>query len=337
MPEPLVSVGLVTWNSTLHLARCLTALGRQECDSFELIVVDNASSDHPLELVHQYHPAARVIVNECNTGFAHAHNQAIRASRGLYYLALNPDVFLMPDFLRQMVSAMELDSRVGQVSGKLYRVSDVEEVGASRVLDSTGMFFTPNQRHFDRGAGELDAGQYESLEYVFGVSGAAALYRKAALEESALDGQYFDDDFFVYREDADLSWRLQLLGWKALYTPRACAYHFRSLRTESSRKDISAAANMHSVKNRFLMRIKNQTWRNALRFLLPVAWRDLMVIGYVALFEHSSLQAFRLLFKLHPEMLHKRCTIMAKRCVSDAYIADWFKRQATPFHAGADS
>lgn len=337
MSEPLVSVGLVTWNSASCLSGCLAALARQEFDGVELIVVDNASVDHPLELVSQHYPAARVIANESNMGFCHAHNQAIRASRGLYYMTLNPDVFLMPDFLRQMVSAMELDNRIGQVSGKLYRVSDMDQVGSSRALDSTGMFFTPNQRHFDRGAGEMDTGQYQALEYVFGVSGAAALYRRSALEDAAIEGEYFDDSFFAYREDADLSWRLQLLGWKAVYTPHAQAYHFRALRSDTSRRDVDAVVNMHSVKNRFLMRIKNQTWRNGLRFLLPASWRDLMVIGYVVLSERTSLRAFRLLFKLYPEMLRKRREIMSKRRASDAYVANWFHQKAAPFHAGGDA
>ncbi len=334
MSDPRVSVGLVTWNSAACLPACLTALARQNCDRVELIVVDNASTDHSVELVKQYYPSARVTVNDANAGFSHAHNQAIRQSRGIYYLALNPDIFLMPDFLDQMLAAIEKDSRIGQVSGKLYRVSSMDEVGDSKVLDSTGMFFTPNQRHFDRGAGETDTGQYDAVEYIFGVSGAAACYRRAALEDGAIEGEYFDDSFFAYREDADLSWRLQLLGWKALYTPYAQAYHFRTLRNDASRKDTNAAVNMHSVKNRFLMRIKNQSWKNQLRFLLPTAWRDLQVIGYVLLFERSSLPAFRLLFGLWRSTLRKRHVIMSKRRASDAYIGDWFQRKAMPLHPG---
>lgn len=331
MPEPLISIGLVTWNSAAHLPGCLSALAHQECVDFELIVADNASTDNSLALVLQYFPNAIVIRNDTNTGFCHAHNQAIRASKGVYYLPLNPDVFLMPDFLLQMTRAIELDSAIGQVSGKLYRVSDVTEFGSSRVLDSVGMFFTPNQRHFDRGAGEIDIGQYDELEYIFGVSGAAALYRKAALEDISVDGEYFDESFFAYREDADISWRMQLMGWKALYTPQAHACHVRSLRENFHRKDIDASVNMHSVKNRFLMRIKNQTWKNGLRFFIPAFWRDLQVLGYVALAERSSLPAFWLLFKLYPETLRKRWAIMDKRRVSDAYMSQWFLQKAVAF------
>lgn len=330
--EPLISIGLVTWNSASYLPDCLSALARQQHANYELIVVDNASADHSLELVKQSSLSARIIVNDSNVGFSHAHNQAIRASKGVYYLSLNPDVFLTPDYLFQMMSAIEMDNTIGQVSGKLYRISDITEIGCSRFLDSTGMFFTPNQRHFDRGAGEIDTGQYDKLEYIFGASGAAAFYRRAALEDTAIDDEYFAESFFAYREDADLSWRMQLMGWKALYAPHAQAYHFRAVRRDAHRGDIDASINMHSVKNRFLMRIRNQTWKNGIRFFLPTLWRDLLVIGYVTLFEHSSLPAFRSLLRLCPETLHERGEIMSKRRVSDAYIGQWFRQKAVPFH-----
>ena len=333
MPDPLISIGLITWNSAAYLPNCLTALMRQQDVRFELIVVDNASADHSLELVRRYCPNAHVIVNQSNTGFSHAHNQAIQLSKGIYYLSLNPDVILMPDYLFQMVNAIELDNTVGQISGKLYRVSDASEVGNSRILDSVGMFFTPNQRHFDRGTGETDIGQYGKLEYIFGVSGAAAFYRKAALEDTAIEGEYFAESFFAYREDADLSWRMQLLGWKALYAPHAQAYHFRLVRGDAHRRDIDASINMHSVKNRFLMRIRNQTWANGIRFLLPTLWRDLLVVGYVVLFEQSSLPAFWSLLRLYPETLRKRHAIMSKHRVSDSYIGQWFKQKAIPFYS----
>jgi GT2 family glycosyltransferase len=333
MAEPLISVGLVTWNSASCLAACLSALARQKC-SFELIVVDNASTDRPLEVVSRYFPDARVIINQTNTGFCQAQNQAIVASKGLYYMALNPDVFLKPDFLTQAVRAIELDQTVGQVSGKLYRVSSMDQVGSSRMIDSAGMYFSTNQRHFDRGAGETDTGQYDRLEYVFGVSGAAAFYRKAALQDAAIGGEYFDESFFAYREDADLSWRLQLLGWKALYAPEAQAYHFRTLRSDARRSDVDAVINMHSVQNRFLMRIKNQTWKNGIRFLIPTFFRDLLVIGYVLLSEHTSLPAFGSLLTLFPEVLRKRHAIMSKRRVGDAYMAGWFTQRSAPFTQG---
>lgn len=326
----LVTVSLVTWNSMEYLPLCLECLQRQRHVEYELIAVDNNSSDGTANYLEQKGNLT-LIRNKRNAGFCKAHNTAISMASGQYVLVLNPDVFLKPDYLYHAVGAIEQDERIGQVSGKLYRISDVSEVENSRILDSVGMYFTPNQRHFDRGAGVLDVGQYDRLEYVFAVSGAAALYRKSALEKVALDGEYFDSAFFAYREDADLSWRMQLMGWKALYTPHAQAYHVRSLRRSSRRRDVDPEINMHSVKNRFLMRMKNQTLSIGLEFLLPMLWRDLLVIGYVVLFERSSLPAFRALMRLWAEMRRKRRLIMENRQVSDAYIGKWFRQQAIPF------
>ena len=96
------------------------------------------------------------------------------------------------------------------------------------------------------------------MEYVFGASAAAALYRRAMIDDVAVDGDFFDPDFFAYREDADVAWRAQLLGWRCIYTPAAVAYHVRTV-TPANRRSLPPVINMHSVKNRFLMRIKNAT------------------------------------------------------------------------------
>ena len=125
-------------------------------------------------------------------------------------------------------------------------------------MDSTGIYFTPMLRHLDRGSQEVDNGHYLNFEYVFGATAAAALYRREMIDDISIHGEFFDSDFFVYREDADVAWRAQLLGWSCLYTPHARGYHVRNV-LPGNRRALPAAINMHSVKNRFLMRIKNMT------------------------------------------------------------------------------
>lgn len=325
-----ITISLVTWNSLKYLPVCLEGVRNQLNINYELIVVDNNSTDGTVEYLEQQ-PDLTLICNKENLGFCEAHNIAISRASGEYVLVLNPDVFLKSDFLSQMVCAIEQDERVGQVSGKLYRISNISEIGNSKVLDSVGMYFTPNQRHFDRGAGEVDTGQYDELEYVFGVSGAAAFYRREALYDASFNNEFFDQRFFAYREDADLSWRMQVMGWRALFAPKACADHVRSLREGASRKEIDNGINMHSVKNRFLMRIKNQTMKNGLRFFIPTLSRDFMVVVYTLLFEHSSLMAFLLVLKLFPEMLEKRSRIMNNRRVNNKYLGKWMIQKAALF------
>src|SRR5437016_6203643 len=106
--------------------------------------------------------------------------------------------------------------------------------------------------HLDRGAEELDRGQYDEPAYVFGATGAAALYRRVMIEDISVAGEFYDEDFFSYREDADVAWRAQLRGWRCVYTPRAVAWHVRRV-TPSRRRELPLFINWHSVKNRFLM------------------------------------------------------------------------------------
>jgi GT2 family glycosyltransferase len=188
------------------------------------------------------------------------------------------------------------------------------------------MYFTPAMRHFDRGWHQRDSGHFAQPEYVFGASAAAALYRREMIEDvSGRDG-FFDPDFFVYREDADVAWRAQLLGWRCLYTPDAEAYHVRSV-VPGNRLAVAPAINMHSVKNRFLMRIKNVTGGLYRRYWLPMTLRDLVVVGCCVVWEPSSLPAFWRLATCLPRALEKRRDIMRRRRVDDEALAAWFKRE----------
>jgi GT2 family glycosyltransferase len=191
-------------------------------------------------------------------------------------------------------------------------------------VDSTGIYFNPMLRHLDRGSQEVDNGHFLQYEYVFGASAAAALYRRKMIEDVAISGEFFDPDFFVYREDADVAWRAQLLGWRCIYTPHARGYHVRKV-LPGNRRALPPVINMHSVKNRFLMRIKNMTgdlyWRN----FFSIMTRDAVVLGCCLLREHSSLQAFWYLAKNWRRVWEKRREIMRRKRVNDEYIASWFR------------
>jgi GT2 family glycosyltransferase len=164
------------------------------------------------------------------------------------------------------------------------------------------------------------------MEYVFGASAAAALYRREMISDVSHGGDFFDPDFFAYREDADVAWRAQLLGWSCLYVPQATGYHVRSV-GPGSRRSVPAAINMHSVKNRFLMRTKNMTAGVFRRFWLPITMRDLLVIGGCLLWEPTSLPAFWHLARCFPRALRRRNWIMSRRRVSDATLATWFRAE----------
>lgn len=328
----LVSVTIVTYNSERYIRCCLESVLAQEYPQVEIIVVDNVSTDGTKAVLEAFKDRVKTAYNIDNNGFAGGQNQAIGLSEGEWVLTLNPDMLLEPGFIAALVRAGNADEKIGTVCGKLLRMSPDFVTPKPPVIDSTGIYFTPNLRHLDRGSQQRDDGRYEKFEYIFGATGAAALFRRTMIEDVSIDGEFFDEDFFVYREDADLAWRAQLLGWRCLYTPQAIGYHVRSVLPEN-RSDVSPLINMHSVKNRFLMRIKNTTGTLYRRFWFPVTVRDALVIGSCCLREFSSLRAFPLIAKLWSRTWEKRRAILAHRRVSDDDIAKWFAVEPVSFPA----
>ncbi len=320
----MVAIAIVTYNSAAFIRRCLEYVFEQDYSLYEVIVIDNASQDSTPALLHEFKPRIHAIYNRENMGFAAGQNQAIALTKADWILTLNPDTRLARDFLSRLVEAGEADSSAGSICGKLLAMSPDFEPLPEPVFDSTGIYFTANQRHFDRGSRQPDRGQYERAEYVFGATGAACLYRRAMIEDISIDGEFFDPDFFAYREDADVAWRAQLLGWKCLYTPLAHAYHVRSV-LPANRRSVSPVVNMHSVKNRWLLRIKNMTGPLYRRYWLAITWRDLLVIAGCLLREFSSLRAFVLLARAWPRAWKKRRVIMQRRRATDDALFGWFR------------
>jgi GT2 family glycosyltransferase len=178
-------------------------------------------------------------------------------------------------------------------------------------------------RHLDRGAEEIDRGQYDRLQYVFGATGAAAFFRRDFINDVSIEGEFFDEEFFAYREDADLAWRAQLMGWKCLYLPTAVAWHVRRV-TPERRRNLPLSINWHSAKNRFLMRWKNASgwlWR---RLFLPVTWRDLMIFGYAIVRDRRLWSAVTYWWPARGSIRRKRAIIQSRRRVSDRDLLWWF-------------
>ena len=325
-----MAVTIVTYNSGRFIRECLQYVLAQEATPDEVVVVDNSSTDGTQAVLREFEKRVRVVYNDNNRGFSGGHNQAIALTSAPWVLVLNPDVRLPPDFLAQMTAAGERDSSVGTVCGKLLAMGADLSIPAQPSLDSTGIYFTPAMRHFDRGSKQIDTGKYDTCEYVFGATGAAALYRREMIVDISLQGEFFDEDFFAYREDADVAWRAQLLGWKCLYTPAAVGYHVRSV-LPSNRRAVAAAVNMHSVKNRWYLRIKNMTPDLYRRHWLAMTARDAVIIAACLLKEWTSLEAFPIVLRNASKMRAKRREIMRRRRASDEYLAKWFSDQPTSF------
>jgi GT2 family glycosyltransferase len=323
MPEPTVCVSIVTFNSSRYIQRCLEAVLNQRNVQLDVVVVDNASRDDTRRILQMFRDRIRIIYNARNTGFAQAQNQGVRSSTAEWVLTLNPDVLLEPDFVRNLVDAGRLDPRAGAFCGKLLAVGPGFQSLSERLIDSTGIYFTPTARHFDRGWHEPDGPAFDRVEYVFGACAAAALYRRSMIEDVSINGNFFDPDFFAYREDADLAWRAQLLGWRCVYAPTAVGWHVRTV-VPGNRRQVSSAINMHSVKNRFLMRIKNATPGLYRRCWLPMTFRDLLVAAG-SLIEPRSLFAIWQIANCWRRAWACRREIMRRRKVDDDALLRWFR------------
>lgn len=322
MPS-IVSAVITTYNSASSIEACLNSLLRQRYQPLEVVVVDNASSDGTRDVLEKFRERARIVLNQQNVGFAAAQNQGFSLATGDWLLSLNPDVILDPDFIVQLIAKAYTDSQLGTLCGKLLRWQPGSAEERSRVIDSTGIYFTRNLRHFDRGAEELDHGQYDRNEYVFGATGAAALYRRDMIRDVSVAGQFFDEDFFAYREDADVAWRAQLMGWKCLYVASALGWHVRRVTPERF-EQLPLVINWHSVKNRFLMRAKNISAPLYRRVFIPTTFRDLMIVGYCLLRDRRLLSALVVPWGKRKELASKRRWIQTHRRVPDRELFHWF-------------
>jgi len=265
-------------------------------------------------------------------------------------LCLNQDAILDKDFIKHAVEAMEVDEKIGAVQGKLYKIRDMGEIRSpagdriSNIIDTTGLLMFKNRRVVSRGQGEKDRGQYQRGE-IFGVDGAAPLYRRKALEDIKLpilkgrapkldEFEYFDEDFFMYKEDIDLAWRMRLYDWKAVYEPKAVGYHLRGageeavrnyLKIAKARRKISDFAKYHSFKNQRLMQIKNELPALFFRDFYRIIIKEIAAWLYALLFEKYTWKAIRELCKQIPKAWRKRKIIVSHKKVGAKKMAMWFK------------
>jgi GT2 family glycosyltransferase len=328
-----VLLSLVTHNESGDLERLLPSLAVQTYRDFEVVAVDNASEDGTRSTLAAFQRRGefpmRIVPSRENLGFTGGHNRGIEAAVAAgaeWVLVLNADVVLAPDFLERLVEAGSDPrcARVGALTGKVLRAEGVA-LSPTDVLDTVGIWMTRTGRHFDLGGGEKDTGRYDRPAEVFGVSGCLAFYRVAALLDVRISTGFFDDDFFLYREDVDLAWRLRGRGWTARCVPRARAWHRRRNLPER-RREMSRISNLHSVKNRFLLRINNAGRLHLRTTCAGTFLRDALVVGGVLTFERSSVPGLRWLAENRRRLLGKRREIQGRRTVPDRDLLRWFTR-----------
>ena len=259
---PFVTVVVLNWNGLRLLPPCLEAVAQTDYPAghWETVVVDNASTDGSAEWVEANHPWVRVRRNPGNWGFGRGNNPAMRDAPGPFVVLLNSDTRVRPGWLRALVDTMAAEPRAGAATAKLLFPDDGPRRGQ---IQNAGGMLLPDGSGRDRGtvvdAGrvshEPDDGRYDVREEVFFFCGAAVMLRKSALEEVG----YFDERYFMYYEDLDLSWRLRMHGWNVVFAPDAVVQHEHA----ASSGEWSPLFTYNVERNRPLMLMKLAPWRLA--------------------------------------------------------------------------
>ena len=259
MSNTLVSIVMVTRGLKNYLRLSLDAVLKQTCSSYEIIVIDNSLEPDFSRGIERDYSGVKLYSAGENLFYCQALNRGIALSSGEFILCLNDDVVLDKDFLGEALRGFSRDSKIGMVSGKILRAN-------GKTIDSTGLFLSIWRTAKERGYGLPDTGKFEQEEYIFGVNGAVAFYRRKMLDELRINSEYFDSDFHIFYEDLDIAWRAQRAGWKGYYISQAIAYHTRggTVRAEGIGKrfaryylDDGLCADL--IKNRWLAIIKNET------------------------------------------------------------------------------
>ncbi|KKP39876.1 MAG: family 2 glycosyl transferase [Candidatus Peregrinibacteria bacterium GW2011_GWF2_33_10] len=330
---PKVSSVIINYNGEKFIEKCLESLTNQDYPNFETIFIDNVSTDDSVKIVKEKFPQVKLIVNEKNTGYVGGANQAVEITDGKYLMILNPDIIYEKNYISKCVEKMEENPKIGVIGGKWLKYDFIKNE-KQNVFDSTGLYCFKNRRIIDRGQGHEDKGQYDKEEIVFGISGASPMYRREALIDIGIPTplirgaggvEIFDTDFFMYKEDIDVSWRLNLRGWLCYYYPQAVAYHGRGtgvlkranhLEVLKHRQSVSLLAKKLSYKNQRLMQIKNEIF---LSFILDLPWiltKEILAFGYILLKERFILKSIMELFSQIPNALKKRRWIMKNKKIN---------------------
>lgn len=311
--KPSVSVIVVNYNGGGIVLDCVKAAGRQSISGFELILVDNHSTDGSLDELRRFFESGsanypfKLISLDRNTGFAGGNIEGLRHASGQYIALLNNDAVPQPGWLGELVSAMDSRPEAGMCASNLICMG-------TNTIDSAGDGYATIMRGFKRGEGQ-PASAFADRQYVFGACAGAALFRRKMIDEIG----FLDRDFFVIHEDVDMSFRAQLSGWKVLHVPQAMAFH----RVRSSIGTMSDMAVYYTVRNSELTKIKNMPLGLFMRLLFQ------FILGEAAEFLYFAVKHRRLgvylkakldVLKHLPGVIRKRRAVMAMKKVPDEYI-----------------
>lgn len=289
MKEPLVSIIIVNWNGKRWLQTCFESLYKQNYHNFEIIFVDNASTDGSVTWIRRHYPKTRILINKINLGFAQANNVGYRQANGTYILFLNNDTRVTKTFLSELVKVLENDPGIGGAQSKILLMDHTD------THDSVGAFLTPTGFLYHYGFAAKDKPVYNKQIDLYTAKGACMMFKKSVLEAVEIDGNIFDPAYFAYFEETDMCHRIWLAGYRVVYAYRSVIYHKMGATSTSMN---NAFVQYHSFKNRINSYCKNLGTR---LFWQIVPFHILLSLG-IALFMLLR-GKFSIWFAIHRAMI----------------------------------
>lgn len=248
MKKPLVSIIIINWNGLKWLENCFSSLYDQEYKNFEIIFIDNASSDESVSWVKKHYPKTKILINKKNLGFAEANNVGYKVADGEYILFLNNDTRVSKKFISELLIVLNRDKAIGGAQSKILLMDHPD------THDSVGAFLTPTGFLYHYGFGKKDTEKYNVEIELYTAKGACMMFRKSVLKKAEVDGNIFDPDYFAYFEESDMCHRIWLAGYKIVYAYKSEIHH--KMGATSSGMN-NAFIQYHSFKNRIRSYIKN--------------------------------------------------------------------------------
>jgi GT2 family glycosyltransferase len=276
---------IVVFKKQGYIGSCLDSLQSQTYRDLEIIAIDNSLDDNFSRSIRERYSEVKFYCQDNDISYCQALNLGISQSKGDFLLCLNDDITLDREFIKEAMGAFFLSQQIGGVSGKILRKD-------GKTIDSTGLFLSLWRSAKERGYGSPDTGQFEERGYIFGVNGAAALYRREMLEAIKVDSDYFDADYHFFYEDLDIAWRAKRLGWRCYYIPEAVAYHIRGASARApegidkpyARRYLNTDLEFDLLKNRYLTLIKNESSVSFLLHLPFTLFYDLAAWIHILIF-----------------------------------------------------
>jgi len=317
-----VSIIIVNWNGRKWLEGCLDSISKQTYKNYEVILVDNASTDSSLDFVRSNYPTFKVVCNKLNLGFADGNNSAISSAKGDLILLLNNDTEAPNDYLEKFVKQFNEIPNAGTAQSKIIRMGETDK------LDSCGSFWTNWTLLYHFGVGKNEKLPiYNNPFRVFTNKGASMLIRREIIDQIGL----FDSDFWCYYEETDFCHRAWLLGYESWYCPSALVYHAVG---GTSLKFDSGYIQFHNFKNKILSFFKNFEIKT-LVYVAPLFFTLSIIFSFIWLGQgkyKNFLAVYQAIFwniKNISNTIEKRKKIQMNRRRSDKEIFQLIKKSPT--------